>query len=371
MSECSKQLPNTIAVACAARVPRHPVRNGNTQRRSRIWKKRVFRILAQTREHTSPTVSDHELEGAVVRGINDNAIFRSAAVFKHIVLQLAKRTHQAADEPCCQPRCNRGVLGVLRPLLPGKPFRVPSTRVRPGQGEHPGAIACAGTADRSIPEREFDLVKYWCFDHDAAVSVWESSGGHREFNQRPNPSRPTERDGSKLRQPPGDRLPQEIVGRLEACVRPPLRSLVQVSPVWSCRLRSICRQTFCHLPPTMRQKAIIPASAKLYPNTTAFCPHAPRGKWHGQSIGVADLHTFHSKIEQKAAWTCSLFVSNSGFTDEGLAALGRGKRVICMDGLGLYERLDREMPLPQVVDRKIRRATKTSSPLIRASDLFP
>src|ERR1700728_463479 len=141
MSECPKQLSNTIAVACAARVPRRPVRNGDTQRRSGIWKKREFRILAQTREHTSPTVSDHELKGAVVRGIYDNATFRSAAVLKHIVLQLAERTHQAADEPFCQPGCNRGVLGVLRPLLPGKPFRVPSTWVHPGQGKHPGAIA--------------------------------------------------------------------------------------------------------------------------------------------------------------------------------------------------------------------------------------
>lgn len=59
-------------------------------------------------------------------------------------------------------------------------------------------------------------------------------------------------------------------------------------------------------------------------------------KWHGQAIGVAELHTFHGKIEQKAAWTRGLFVSNSGFTDDGLVAFGRGKRVICMDGLDLY-----------------------------------
>lgn len=60
-------------------------------------------------------------------------------------------------------------------------------------------------------------------------------------------------------------------------------------------------------------------------------------KWHDQPIGVADLHTFHGKIEQKAAWTRGLFVSNSGFSEEGLAAFGRGKRVICMDGLDIYE----------------------------------
>ncbi len=369
MSERPKQLSNTIAVACAARVPRRPVRNGDTQRRSGIWKNREFGILAQTREHTSPTVSDHELEGAFDRGINDNATFRSAAVFKHIVLQLAQRTHQAADEPCCQPRCNRRVLGVLRPLLPGKPFRVPSTRVHPGQGEHPGAIACAGTADRSIPEREFDLVKYWCFDHDATVSVWESCGGHREFNQRPNPSRPTERDRSKLRQSAGDRLPQEIVGRLKTRVRPPLRSLVQVSPVWSCRLRLICLQTFCHLPPTMRQTAIIVALPKIISKhhcISSACTPRKNG-----TASQSASHTFHGKIKQKAAWTYSLFVSNSGFTNDGLAAFGRGKPVICMTGLGLYQMLDREILLPQVLERKVHRAAETSSPFMRVSDLFP
>lgn len=94
-------------------------------------------------------------------------------------------------------------------------------------------------------------------------------------------------------------------------------------------------------------------------------------KWHGQPIGVAELHTFHGKIEQKAAWTRGLFVSNSGFTEDGLAAFGRGKRVICMDGLDLYEMLDREVPLNQVLERKVRRAAETGAPFIRVRDLFP
>ncbi len=94
-------------------------------------------------------------------------------------------------------------------------------------------------------------------------------------------------------------------------------------------------------------------------------------KWQGQPIGVADLHTFHGKIEQKAAWTRGLFVSNSGFTEEGLAAFGRGKRVICVDGLDLYEMLDREIPLASVLERKVRRAAETGSPFIRLRDLFP
>lgn len=94
-------------------------------------------------------------------------------------------------------------------------------------------------------------------------------------------------------------------------------------------------------------------------------------KWHGQPIGVAELHIFQGKIEQKAAWTRGLFVSNSGFTEDGLAAFGRGKRVICMDGLDLNEMLDRELPLNQVLERKVRRAAETGSPFIRVRDLFP
>jgi hypothetical protein len=94
-------------------------------------------------------------------------------------------------------------------------------------------------------------------------------------------------------------------------------------------------------------------------------------KWQNRATGVAELHTFHGKIEQKAAWTRGLFVSNSGFTDDGLAAFGRGKRVICMDGYDLYETLNREIPLIDVLDRKVRRAAETGSPFARVRDLFP
>lgn len=94
-------------------------------------------------------------------------------------------------------------------------------------------------------------------------------------------------------------------------------------------------------------------------------------KWHGQPIGVAELHTFHGKIEQKAAWTRGLFVSNSGFSEDGLAAFGRGKRVVCMDGLDLYDMLERGIPLTRVLEQKIRRAAETGSPFIRVRDLFP
>lgn len=93
-------------------------------------------------------------------------------------------------------------------------------------------------------------------------------------------------------------------------------------------------------------------------------------KWHQAATGVGDLHIFEGKLSQKAAWARGLFVSYSGFTDEGLEAFGRGKRTICMDGLDLYEMLERAIPFDHVIDRKARRAVETGSPFNRVRDLF-
>jgi hypothetical protein len=93
-------------------------------------------------------------------------------------------------------------------------------------------------------------------------------------------------------------------------------------------------------------------------------------KWQSAPTGAADLHAFHGKLEQKAAWARGLFVSNSGFAEDGLIAFGRGKRVVCMDGLDLYDVLDRELPLNIALDRKVRRAAETGLPFERIRDLF-
>lgn len=93
-------------------------------------------------------------------------------------------------------------------------------------------------------------------------------------------------------------------------------------------------------------------------------------KWQSAPTGVADLHAFHGKLEQKAAWARGLFVSNSGFTPDGLAAFGRGKRVICMDGLDLFDALERQIPLNHVLERKVRRAAESGLPFERVRDLF-
>ncbi len=93
-------------------------------------------------------------------------------------------------------------------------------------------------------------------------------------------------------------------------------------------------------------------------------------KWQGPPIGVADLRSFNGKVEDKAAWSRGLFVSQSGFTTDGLAAFGRARRVVCMDGLDLYEMLDRALPFADVMARKVRRAAESGEPFVRLRDLY-
>jgi len=93
-------------------------------------------------------------------------------------------------------------------------------------------------------------------------------------------------------------------------------------------------------------------------------------KWQSAPCGNGELHAFHGKLEQKAAWARGLFISYSGFTEDGLHSFGRGKRVICMDGWDLSEALMRKLPLPKVLDQKVRRAAETGMAFVRVSDLF-
>lgn len=93
-------------------------------------------------------------------------------------------------------------------------------------------------------------------------------------------------------------------------------------------------------------------------------------KWQNLPIGAADLHTFEGKLGQKASWSRGLFVSNSGFSIEGLEAFGRGKRLICMDGFDISEMLRLKLPFDEVIRAKVRRAAETGNPYVSVRDLF-
>jgi hypothetical protein len=93
-------------------------------------------------------------------------------------------------------------------------------------------------------------------------------------------------------------------------------------------------------------------------------------KWQNQLTPVADLHIFQGKIGEKADWSRGLFVSYSGFSQDGLSAFGRSKKIICADGLDLSEALMRELPLNVVLERKVRHAAETGQAFGRVRDLF-
>lgn len=94
-------------------------------------------------------------------------------------------------------------------------------------------------------------------------------------------------------------------------------------------------------------------------------------KWHGPQIGFADLMTFSGKVAGKAAWSRGLFVSNSGFTLDGLEAFTRGRQtnLICLDGLDLYEVLSRRAPLRDILEEKARRAAETNQAFVPVREL--
>lgn len=93
-------------------------------------------------------------------------------------------------------------------------------------------------------------------------------------------------------------------------------------------------------------------------------------KWVRDPIGAAELHTFQGKLDQKAAWARGVFISYGGFTQEGLHAFGRGRKVICMSGEDIYKALGQRIPIAEVIDRKVRAAAETGAAFVPLDDLF-
>jgi hypothetical protein len=93
-------------------------------------------------------------------------------------------------------------------------------------------------------------------------------------------------------------------------------------------------------------------------------------KWQNPLTNAADLRAFHGKIEEKASWSRGLFISYSGFSEDGLSAFGRGKKVICMDGRDIYEALSRSIPMDKVIIEKARQAASQGPIFMRVSDML-
>jgi hypothetical protein len=96
-------------------------------------------------------------------------------------------------------------------------------------------------------------------------------------------------------------------------------------------------------------------------------------KWQGGKIGQADLLVFAGKVSGEAMWTRGLFVSLSGYSDDGLEAFARGKQtnLICFDGLDLHAVLAGKISLPELLTRKTRAAAESNRAFISVRELVP
>ncbi len=95
-------------------------------------------------------------------------------------------------------------------------------------------------------------------------------------------------------------------------------------------------------------------------------------KWQAGRTGQSDLLTFSGKVSGKATWTRGLFISNSGFSVDGLKAFGTGRRtnIICADGLDLHQVVINRLSLIDVLDEKLRRAAETNLAFVPVRDLL-
>lgn len=92
-------------------------------------------------------------------------------------------------------------------------------------------------------------------------------------------------------------------------------------------------------------------------------------RWRNERVDVETLRAFNAKEEDKARWSRGLIISQSGFTTDGLHAFGRGKSVVCMDGLDLHEVLSGPLDLTEVIRAKVRCAAETGVAFVRVRDL--
>ena len=92
-------------------------------------------------------------------------------------------------------------------------------------------------------------------------------------------------------------------------------------------------------------------------------------RWRNAKVDVETLRAFNAKVEDKASWSRGLIVSQSGFTPDGLHAFGRGKSVVCMDGLDLHEVLSRRLDLVEIIGLKVRRAAETGVAYVPVREL--
>ncbi|MFZ0036546.1 MAG: hypothetical protein WAK91_03935 [Candidatus Acidiferrales bacterium] len=92
-------------------------------------------------------------------------------------------------------------------------------------------------------------------------------------------------------------------------------------------------------------------------------------RWENRPQSTQALDSFTRKLERKLENTLGLFISLPGFTEEGLAAFRGGRpAAILMDGEDLALVLQGLIDFRELLKQKIRHASQTGNPYLRARD---
>lgn len=94
-------------------------------------------------------------------------------------------------------------------------------------------------------------------------------------------------------------------------------------------------------------------------------------KWQNKPTNNSDLLVLSGKVDGKAKWSRGLFVSYSGFSNDGLNAfMGKGPtNIVCMDGKDIYLILNNSISLDEVIKMKVRVAAETGNIFVSVFEL--
>lgn len=95
-------------------------------------------------------------------------------------------------------------------------------------------------------------------------------------------------------------------------------------------------------------------------------------KWQSTLVGNTELLALHGKVGAKATWSRGIFISYTGFSEEGLEAFSKGRptNLIAVTGQDIYFVLDGGMPLDQMIRLKSRRAAEEGRTYIPVQELL-
>lgn len=95
-------------------------------------------------------------------------------------------------------------------------------------------------------------------------------------------------------------------------------------------------------------------------------------KWQSALVGNTELLALHGKVGGKATWSRGIYISYTGFSEDGLEAFSKGRptNLIAVTGQDLYFVLDGGMALDQMIRLKSRRAAEEGRTYVPVQELL-